>query len=198
MSCRRNCKCHTYGWSGEQSRLYPQLQRQVMRGLGHHPSCGRSPYDPVRHRVDASRIVSGIYQGGIPPMGRAVRAAGFDVLVLAAAEYQPPAAQFPGVLVYHLPLLDDRGPVTPPEASAIRALSRRLAAHRHAGARILITCAAGLNRSGIITAATVRRLTRAPHRQIVNHIRAKRSPLALSNRDFVHAFTAQHLGSSPA
>jgi protein-tyrosine phosphatase len=145
--------------------------------------------------VDATRIVPGIYQGGLPPTGPWVRYAGFDVLVLAAEEYQPSGRQFPGVRVYHLPMKDDLDPVSRREARSIRALSQMLALHRRRGARVLITCAAGLNRSGIITAATLRRLTGAPHRQIVDHIRARRSPRALSNPQFVRAFTEQHLGS---
>ena len=145
--------------------------------------------------IDAHRIIRRLYQGSLPPAGPWLRHAGFDVLVLAARELQPSASRFPGLVVYHVPLEDDPGPLTSQERRVIRRVSRLLAAHHRAGKRVLITCAAGWNRSGIITAATLRRITGAPHDAIVDRIRRKRSPRALGNRDFVRAFKQQHLGS---
>jgi len=182
---------------------YPHRLAAVRAGGGHHPSCRKFPARDHSMRpafspgaVDASRIISGVYQGGIPSTGPWVRAAGFDVLVLAAKEYQPKAIRFPGVWVIHLPLDDVEKPLSRQQRRAIRAVAAMVAERVRLGERALITCAAGLNRSGIITASVVRRLTGVGHDDIVDHIRRKRSPRALSNRVFVAAFKNQHLGSS--
>jgi hypothetical protein len=60
--------------------------------------------------MTVNEIVPGLYVGSKPPSGRY---AGIDTIVLAAVEYQPPAALFPDTRVVHVPLNDD--PKRPPD-----------------------------------------------------------------------------------
>jgi len=144
--------------------------------------------------VDATHLWRGLYQGSRPPVGPWVKAAGFDVLVLAAEEYQPPDRMFPGVLVLHVPL--DDAEMDSPSRKAIRSASRLVEAYVKNGHRVLVTCAMGLNRSGIISAAALRRATCADPVEIVHHIRARRGARALSNPSFVSSLRRGELGGS--
>ena len=74
--------------------------------------------------LDTTEIIPKLlYMGGVPSIGYAVRNAGFDVLVLCASEYQPPARDFPGVQVIHCPLEDIAGEI--PSVSISKASSCR-------------------------------------------------------------------------
>lgn len=144
--------------------------------------------------VDASRIVEGLYQGSMPPVGLWVRQAGFDTLVLSAKEYQPSTSSFPGVCVVHVPL-DDAKP-SAAEKRSIELAGRLVASEVARGRRVLVTCAAGKNRSGIITAVAMRHLyPGATRTEIVDRIRARRRIGALSNPWFVASFRHGELGS---
>ena len=81
-------------------------------------------------------------QGAAPPPGVELP---FDVIVLAAMEYQP---EMPGFDVIHAPL-DDAKP-TPAERARIRAVAGEVAQQIRSGRRVLVTCRQGRNRSGVI------------------------------------------------
>lgn len=84
-------------------------------------------------------------QGSKPPIG--VRLP-FDVVVLAAWEYQP---SLPGHDVIHVPLDDTNEP--PPsrlDQARIRAVANEVARDVREGRRVLVTCHHGRNRSGVI------------------------------------------------
>lgn len=130
-------------------------------------------------RFDASQIAPRLYQGSAPPPGVELRARGFDLLVLAAEEIQPPAWTFPGVRVIHAPS-DDSSII--PEQSA-HAAALEVAHALKAGKRVLVTCAMGLNRSGIITALALWYYTGRSGRECVTLVQARRKQ-ALCNRDF--------------
>jgi protein-tyrosine phosphatase len=90
-------------------------------------------------------------QGSAPPPG--VRLP-FEVVVLAAEEYQP---ELPGFTVLRVPL--DDGP--PPDKATrlrIREAARRVGAYVQGGQRVLVTCFAGRNRSGVIAGLALRQL----------------------------------------
>lgn len=70
----------------------------------------------------------------------------FDVIVLAAMEYQP---DMPGFKVIYAPL-DDGPPPTPAERRQIRTTSNEVARLVRGGQRVLVTCMQGRNRSGVI------------------------------------------------
>jgi hypothetical protein len=141
--------------------------------------------------IEATRIAPGLYQGSQPPPGDHVRMAGFSILVLCAGEYQPPAACYPGVTVLHCPLIDNGGRHRPTEDElrlayrtghdVAQALSR--------GRRVLVTCQAGLNRSGMVTAIALHALHGNDGASAVKHVQITR-PGALFNGHFARAIEA--------
>lgn len=149
------------------------------------------------HGIDASKIAPGLFQGSKPPFGDALSRARFDVLVLAAREHQPGAGLFPRVRVVRAPLDDVNEPLTAQEVLMVRRVADEVAAAVDAGQKVIITCAAGLNRSGLITAAALKRLTGGPMTAVVSWIRAARGPWALSNQSFVRELTSGQLDPQP-
>lgn len=133
--------------------------------------------------IDASRIAPRLYQGGKPPAGPALAAAGVRVLVLCAKEHQPPAESFPGVRVIHAPNDDSGPPSSLDEMCGAVEAARLAAAWWRFGARVLVTCAMGLNRSGLVTALILKMLSGDSGRACVERVRSHR-PGALSNRHF--------------
>lgn len=131
-------------------------------------------------KLDVSQIGPRLYQGSYPPMGDVLKEHGFDVVVLAAREYQPEAIRFVGVRVIHAPMNDC------PDVPVVQA--RRVAAEVarlwKRGARILVTCQAGLNRSGLITALAWRYITGRSGREAVRAVKRGRGDEALFNNYF--------------
>lgn len=92
-------------------------------------------------------------QGSAPPSGTKVP---FDVIVLAAMEYQQ--VELPGYVVIRV-LLDDSGP--PPsdlDRRLIRRTAREIADRIRHRERVLVTCLAGRNRSGVLAGLALREL----------------------------------------
>lgn len=106
-----------------------------------------------------------------------------DVLVLCAEEHQPPAKLWPSVEVVVYCPMDDAELDRKTLRRAQRAAKIVVKCVR-AGARVLVTCWAGRNRSGLVTALALRELTGWPGRQVLRHIQRKRSG-ALTNPSFV-------------
>lgn len=136
--------------------------------------------------LDASEIAPGLYQGSLPEVGPAVADAGFRVLVLCARDYQRPSSDYPGVEVIHAP--NDDVPVQPGPARlrALLRLAEQLAQRRRAYQKVLVTCYAGLNRSGLVTALTLHQLYGYSGIRCIDIVRARR-PAALCNPAFVAA-----------
>ena len=130
-------------------------------------------------------IAHGLFVGSAPPPRTDLRADRIDTLVLAAKEYQPPSSAFPGVEVLRVDLNDDGSPVKRQEV--IDALSMAAKVHRRLmrGHRVLVTCAQGRNRSGLIAALELRMSGYSPT-QAIKAIRKARGPEALSNLDFLY------------
>ena len=133
-------------------------------------------------KVGANRVVSGVWMGSAPPDGMRVRDGGFDVVVLAAAEYQPAASLFPGIEVIHAPL-DDARPSKRQIGIALHA-ANEVVKRRREHKRVLVTCYLGLNRSGLITALALVQLGVRPKTAIAC-VRAARGDRALHNEHFV-------------
>lgn len=141
--------------------------------------------------IDADRIMAGVYQGSRPPVGDAVRGAGFSTLVLAAEEFQPPGRLFPGVQVVHAPIGDDpEGVPRDHWARVARAVDQCLGTLLR-GRRVLITCNMGLNRSGLISALTIAAFTgmsgSAAARLVQRRRRSRGGLSALCNDAFVRS-----------
>lgn len=141
--------------------------------------------------IDASRVYGELYQGSVPPRGPALARAGFDTLVLAAEEHQPPDYLFPGVLVIRLPMNDVPVRLEPKELRLVRLTARDVLYQLERGKRVLVTCAMGLNRSGLISAATLLEGGHASPSEAIRMVRSARGHLALSNPSFVHAIATQ-------
>jgi len=108
-------------------------------------------------------------QGSAPPLD--LRAP-FDVVVLAAEEYQP---NLPGYAVMHVPL-DDGPPPDKLTRMRIRRAARNVADHVRLGNRVLVTCWQGRNRSGVIAGLALVHLG-VPREQVVHRIQRLRDGL---------------------
>lgn len=128
---------------------------------------------------DASRIAPRLWQGADPPQGTFLRRMNVDVLILCAEERQHDPSLFPGLIIVKAPM--DDGEVVPVD-TAMKAAKAAASLHR-AGNRILVCCHAGLNRSGLVTALTLHRLTGASGKRCVEKVQAAR-PWALCNEVF--------------
>lgn len=131
--------------------------------------------------MTATRISPHLYQGGVDDLAGA---RDFDVVVLCAIERQFPGSTFPGVSIYRCPL--DDSTLSAHEWKLAAAASAFLAPLIRGGRRCLVTCQAGRNRSGLVNALTLHRLTGWSGRDCVNHIQAHREN-ALTNESFVDA-----------
>ncbi len=127
-------------------------------------------------RLDASNIVQRLWVGGEPPFDRDLPA--FDVLVLCAREIQPERPAFRGA-VFRCPIPDSTLDIH--ELTAAVLTARAVGDALLAGRRVLVTCAMGLNRSAFVAAQAIARVTKRTADDIIALLRAKRSPLALSN-----------------
>lgn len=119
----------------------------------------------------------------------------FDLLVLCAAEVQPePRAKLPAP-VLRVPLRDVEEPLSPQQRQMVTRAAREVARRVARSERVLVTCAMGLNRSGLVSALALRALG-ADSREAVTLVRRARGPLALGNQSFealVHTLSAREL-----
>ena len=134
---------------------------------------------PPTMLIDAQRIAPKLWMGSRPsPAACKV----FDAIVLAAQEYQPELA----CETVHAPL-DDAKPTRAEIHVALQA-AQQVNALRSRGKRVLVTCAMGVNRSGLIVALAMMLNGSSPGNAI-GRIRVARKPpsgmIPLSNRHFV-------------
>lgn len=129
--------------------------------------------------VSISRIRPLLYQGSNPPQGDFLAKQKFRALVLCAREWQDSAEHYPGLEVFHAPLRDDAYiPVQEADRAAEWAADQ-VGRKR----KTLICCNMGMNRSGLVTALTLRKLTRKSGNECLWEVQTKR-PGALFNRSF--------------
>lgn len=130
----------------------------------------------------ADRVFGKLWMGSAPPVGPSLSKS-FDGLILAAMEYQPHPACFHGVKTALFPL-DDGPPMSPDEEEAVMAASELAHGWLASGMKVIVTCFAGLNRSGVICAATVR-LHGASPEEAVAAVREARGSGAMRNPHFL-------------
>lgn len=108
-------------------------------------------------KLGASWISEHLWQGETPPFGNAVKQAGIDVLISCQREFIASAAEFPGVLVHYVPLRDCYDPTELEILSAREAavVAKTSVLNKQ---NVLIHCAQGLNRSGLVMALTLKSL----------------------------------------
>lgn len=133
-------------------------------------------------------MAPGLWQGSRPPEGSTLANLGIDVLVLCAMEVQPPAERFPGVEVLYAPNDDDFSrPPTRQELGIALATARQVAQAIRAQKTVLVTCYAGLNRSGLVSALTLHFLDGISGDVAIKMVRAARGFRALGNPGFKKA-----------
>lgn len=141
--------------------------------------------------LDAHEIIPGLWQGSLPPRGSLVALEGFDTLVLTAVEYQFSSVYFPGVEVIRAPNEDAGEPLTHPQLQVAVWAAKEVVKRLQAGEKVLVTCAQGINRSGLVVALTLHFLHGWPGRICIQAVRLKRKPRqghkALTNPYFVQA-----------
>jgi hypothetical protein len=136
---------------------------------------------------DADLIAPGLYQGSYPPEGSALRDAGFDAVVLCARDLQTHVSSFPGVAVMYAPSVDDlHAPVSAEALAVARKAAEEVAERIEGGQNVLVTCQAGLNRSGMVTALALHFIYGWSGERCVKHVQSKREE-ALFNKRFCEA-----------
>lgn len=131
-----------------------------------------------------SRILPRLYQGPavaqLPPT--------FTMIVFCAEEIQPSDDRCRPLRVVRCPLRDELVPV-PPDAMrlALDAAARVRAEHARGG-RIYVSCAQGINRSGLVMALAVRQIVRVSGADAMRWVQYRR-PGALSNSFFCDALS---------
>lgn len=144
-------------------------------------------------KLDADEVAPGIWQGALPPPGAAVSQAGFNMLVLCAREHQLPSVYFHDVDVVHAPNDDSvaYGPLTREKLKLALQAARRASKVVKAGQRVLVTCAQGMNRSGLVSALTMHLLHGWSGERCIQQVRKRRRSKdgyrPLSNPDFTRA-----------
>lgn len=148
------------------------------------------------HVLDASRITDRVdlklWVGSRPPVDRDLPE--FDVVALCAREFQPQMAFHGRVL--RCPIPD--GPLEQGEVRVVILTARAVAASLSRGRRVLVTCSAGLNRSGLVASLALAVVTRMSADELIATMRKYRHPNALYNVAFqglIHKFVGA--GRSP-
>lgn len=137
----------------------------------------------------ADKIIGNIYQGPKPPTGEALKNAGVNVLVLCAKEiveeFRETGVTFPDVHVIYAPSNDDY--YNPPQEEWKRdwiAAAKEISQRAKSGQKVLVTCYAGLNRSGVVSALAAHFLTGRDAQSCIDLVRMSREG-ALQNPMFV-------------
>ena len=135
--------------------------------------------------IDASRLLPRLYIGSAPASANAVHAAGFRTLALCAIEIQPPAQALEGLRVLRCPITDD-GSRPMPDEDWIRAVhtAQQVALLVRNDEPVLVTCAQGRNRSGIVCALALHFLYGWRGGECVRYVQMRRKG-ALGNERFV-------------
>jgi len=151
--------------------------------------------------MSASHVIPKLWQGSKPPEGPGLAAQGFRLLVLCAREIQPHSQRFPGLIVLHAPLDDDPSrDLSAQEIQIAHGAADAVARAVSQGHRTLVTCAMGLNRSGLVVALAMTRgmgaLGVSPQTAVAL-VRRARGNDALGNRRFVKHLFSLSPGDSP-
>lgn len=157
---------------------------------------------------DKNRVWTRLWVGSRPYAAEVprLRAEGFTAVTLCAKEHQP---VLPGMLVVRV-FLDDKRcdpcegegcaaclltgtvPPSPEEIAEAERAALDVASLHRTGRRVLVTCYAGLNRSGLVAALAIRQITGCPGEAALTRVQLDREG-ALSNSHF-----AAYLRSLPA
>lgn len=131
----------------------------------------------------ANEVYPKLWVGSAPPLGDYLARCGFDVVMLCAAEHQPPDGYFRDITVVHAPFRDVRA-LTNKELGIINVAANWTVKQLQNYKAVLVTCAAGINRSALIAGLAMKGLTAMSGQEVIAKIRKNR-PGALTNGRFV-------------
>lgn len=127
-----------------------------------------------------NQVTDQLFQGSVPDPGSSYD--NFSMIVLCAEERQPELPRFRGHILR--PAFSDTPDPSKAEIDRARRAASEVGTELMRGGRVLVTCAAGLNRSGLVTGFALIMTTRLSPIDIIKGIRAARGDLALSNPTF--------------
>ena len=145
----------------------------------------------VRLEDSFARVANGLYMGSKPPPDHRLGLV-FSAIVLCAMEYQPGHGSFGRAIIIRCPI--DDAVLSEREYHCALAAARDVARLRRMGHRVLVTCAMGLNRSGLVTAMSLI-LCGSTAKDAIRLVRLARTGEALFNKHFVqvlHDFEKNH------
>jgi len=137
-------------------------------------------------RIDAHRLIERLWIGSAPSRDKDLGACGFDAVVLCAEEYQPRGA-FGSATAVHAGF--DDGDMDARTAKVASGAAEEVVRRWRRGERVLVTCMAGRNRSGLVSALALRRIGGVSGRQALQHVQMMR-PTALTNPNFANFLAA--------
>lgn len=137
--------------------------------------------DAISGYTDFSCVAPKLYVGSKPPFD--VQLPQFDMLVLCAQELQPHASAiaFTG-MVLRCPIPDDH--LNQAQVQLALTSSLFVAKAIRANKRVLVTCQAGINRSALVAALALGRLTKMKAESLITLMRQKRNAQCLYNEHF--------------
>ena len=106
------------------------------------------------------------------------------MIVLCAEEYQKSNRSFPGVVVVLAPNVDEEKPLTKKQIGTASNAARIVARAVREKKKVLVTCLAGRNRSGLVTAMALCLLYGVSGKEAVEKVQKERKG-ALTNKEFV-------------
>ena len=149
--------------------------------------------------LDGVRIWGPIYQGAAPPRGPSLRSSGFRALVICSVELCDLLSHedYPGIILHKCPLKDELVPVSGEMWEKIDAASEFIAGCvngalvPHISVPVLIACQQGKNRSALVTAAAIVKLTGWSGGYAIEHLK-RLSPRTFANEHFADGMRVKY------
>lgn len=133
----------------------------------------------IKQKMNADEVAKNLWVGGLPTDSDSVDQ-NFDAIVLAAEEFQDafPVHKYPGTQLIPAPLSDEpHSPTGPSNKQKATALDAALKVHKlnKDGKKVLVSCAAGVNRSSLIAGLSMV-IDGMNAQHAINRIRKYRKP----------------------
>jgi hypothetical protein len=174
------CRRHAGAPAARRGGWISAERRRRQRAASTTEALDASNITPPKPGGKANGPRRSLWVGGQPPFDRDLP--GFDVMVLCAREIQPEHTAFHGHLI-RCPIQD--GVLSSAEVRMVMGTARLVADSLVARRHILVTCAAGLNRSALVASLALAHITRLSADDLIRIMRARRHPSALYNTHFV-------------